>query len=82
MPELDLQDLVQDPIDGWSGASRTAGYVFRAKYDYDNKYLAEFTGRYDGSYKFMVWESVGVFSHLHPWLEAISGEVHAQSYFH
>ncbi|WP_309569445.1 hypothetical protein [Bacteroides faecis] len=22
------------------------------KYDYDNKYLAEFTGRYDGSYKF------------------------------
>ncbi|MCS2573826.1 hypothetical protein NXX61_26620 [Bacteroides ovatus] len=28
------------------------GYVFRLKYDYDNKYLAEFTGRYDGSYKF------------------------------
>lgn len=52
LPELGFARPVQDPIDGWSGASRTAGYVFRAKYDYDNKYLAEFTGRYDGSYKF------------------------------
>ncbi|MEG2599763.1 MAG: TonB-dependent receptor, partial [Muribaculaceae bacterium] len=40
------------PIGGWSGASRSMGYVFRLNYDYDRKYLAEFTGRYDGSYKF------------------------------
>lgn len=37
---------------GYSGASRSIGYVFRAKYDYDNKYLAELTARYDGSYLF------------------------------
>ncbi len=40
------------PAGGWSGASRSLGFVFRARYDYDEKYLAEFTGRYDGSYKF------------------------------
>ena len=52
LPELSYGQPAQDPIGGWSGASRSAGYVFRLKYDYDNKYLAEFTGRYDGSYKF------------------------------
>ena len=52
LPELGFARPVQDPIGGWSGAARMAGYVFRLKYDYDNKYLAEFTGRYDGSYKF------------------------------
>lgn len=29
-----------------------AGYVFRAKYDYDNKYVLEFSGRYDGNDNF------------------------------
>lgn len=40
------------PISGTSGHTRTAGYVFRMKYDYANTYLAEFSGRYDGSYNF------------------------------
>lgn len=52
LPELGFGQPAQSPIGGWSAASRSAGYVFRAKYDYDTKYLAEVTGRYDGSYKF------------------------------
>lgn len=52
LPELGFAQPDQNPIVGWSSASRIAGYVFRLKYDYDNRYLAEFTGRYDGSYKF------------------------------
>ncbi len=52
LPELGFGVPAENPIGGWSAASRTAGYVFRLKYDYDSKYMAEFTGRYDGSYKF------------------------------
>ncbi|MCQ2174128.1 MAG: TonB-dependent receptor [Bacteroidales bacterium] len=52
LPELSNGVPTTSPVSGWSSASRSAGYVFRAKYDYDEKYLAEFTGRYDGSYKF------------------------------
>lgn len=37
---------------GSGGHTRAAGYVFRLKYDWDNTYLAEFSGRYDGSYNF------------------------------
>lgn len=52
LPELSYSTPTDNPISGYSNASRSAGYVFRLKYDYDSKYLAEFTGRYDGSYKF------------------------------
>ena len=53
LPELDFGNPAKsNPISGGSDAKRSIGYVFRLKYDYDNKYLAEFTGRYDGSYKF------------------------------
>ncbi len=52
LPELSNGIPTNNPVSGWSSASRSAGFVFRAKYDYDEKYLAEFTGRYDGSYKF------------------------------
>ena len=52
LPELGFGQPAQDPIGGWSAASRSAAYLFRLNYDYDGKYLAEFTGRYDGSYKF------------------------------
>ena len=52
LPELPNGKPTDSPISGWSSASRSIGYVFRARYDYDEKYLAEFTGRYDGSYKF------------------------------
>jgi TonB-linked outer membrane protein, SusC/RagA family/TonB-dependent outer membrane receptor, SusC/RagA subfamily, signature region len=52
LPELDFGVADNDPVSGKSDATRSVGYVFRLKYDYANKYLAEFTGRYDGSYKF------------------------------
>ncbi|MGM9787994.1 MAG: SusC/RagA family TonB-linked outer membrane protein [Candidatus Cryptobacteroides sp.] len=52
LPELSFGQATNDPVGGWSGASRTEGYVFRLRYDYDERYLAEVTGRLDGSYKF------------------------------
>ena len=52
LPDLGNAVPMDNPIAGASDANRSAGYVFRLKYNYDNKYLAEFTGRYDGSYKF------------------------------
>ena len=52
LPELPNGKPANSPISGWSSSSRSIGYVFRARYDYDERYLAEFTGRYDGSYKF------------------------------
>lgn len=53
LPELSNGvPIDENPIGGSSWNSRTAGNVFRVKYDYDNRYLAEVTGRYDGSYKF------------------------------
>ena len=54
LPELSLGKALtsSSPVSGYSDHSRTAGYVFRLKYDYDNTYLAEFSGRYDGSYNF------------------------------
>ena len=52
LPELPNGKPADSPISGWSSASRSIGYVFRLRYDYEEKYLAEFTGRYDGSYKF------------------------------
>ncbi len=52
LPELGNGVPTDKPIGGWSDASRSIGFVFRAKYDYHEKYIAEFTGRCDGSYKF------------------------------
>ena len=52
LPELGYGQPADSPIGGWSNASRQIGYVFRARYNWDERYLAEFTGRYDGSYKF------------------------------
>ena len=52
LPELGYGQPANSPIGGWSGASRSAGYVFRVRYNWDERYLAEVTGRYDGSYKF------------------------------
>ena len=52
LPELNLGVGAEQPVRGSSDASRSVGYVFRLKYDYSDKYLAELTGRYDGSYKF------------------------------
>jgi TonB-linked SusC/RagA family outer membrane protein len=52
LPELSNGTPTSSPVMGSSNASRSAGYVGRIRYNYDEKYLAEFTGRYDGSYKF------------------------------
>ncbi len=52
LPELGYGQPADSPIGGSSNASRSAGYVFRARYNWDERYMAEFTGRYDGSYKF------------------------------
>lgn len=52
LPELSFSKPADNPIGGSSYHSRSVGYVLRAKYDYNDTYLAEFTGRYDGSYKF------------------------------
>ncbi len=52
LPELNNGTPTASPVIGSSNASRSAGYVGRIRYNYDEKYLAEFTGRYDGSYKF------------------------------
>lgn len=53
LPELSMGTPAQGTSQsGYSGHTRTAGYVFRLKYNYNNTYLAEFSGRYDGSYNF------------------------------
>ena len=52
LPELGNGTPTASPVMGSSNASRSAGYVGRVRYNYAEKYLAEFTGRYDGSYKF------------------------------
>ena len=52
LPELNNGTPTSAPVSGYSNASRSAGYVGRVRYNYDERYLVEFTGRYDGSYKF------------------------------
>ena len=58
LPFSQLPELSQavspaaSPISGSSNANRRAGFVFRGQYNYADKYLVEFSGRYDGSYKF------------------------------
>ena len=53
--DLDDLDFATNPdkqqkVAGSSSISRTAGYVARLNYSYDNKYLVELSARYDGSY--------------------------------
>lgn len=54
LPELGYATTPADkPIGGLSNANRRVGFAFRAQYNYADKYLAEFSGRYDASYKFI-----------------------------
>ncbi|MBQ8838763.1 MAG: TonB-dependent receptor [Bacteroidales bacterium] len=53
--DLDELDFATNPdkqqkVAGSSSLSRTAGYVARLNYSYDNRYLVELSARYDGSY--------------------------------
>ena len=54
MPKLQLNS-------GSSGKSAYAAYVGRLNYAYANKYLAEASFRYDGSYKFAKGHRWGFF---------------------
>lgn len=46
---------------GASSSSRQIGLVYRVAYDYDQKYLLEASGRYDGSYYFAPDKRFGFF---------------------
>lgn len=46
---------------GSSGYTRQVGYVYRATYGYNNRYLAELSGRYDGHYYFAPGHRFGFF---------------------
>lgn len=54
-----------DPSDlsngGYNSKATQIGYVYRAAYAYDNKYLLEATGRYDGNYYFAPGKKFGYF---------------------
>lgn len=53
LDELDFATLAdKTKVSGSSYEQRQAGFLGRAGYGYDNKYLAEFSMRYDGSYVF------------------------------
>ena len=54
IPELDFGSDIhpKNGNGGYYNKTAYAGYVGRLNYAYANKYLAEFTFRYDGSYKF------------------------------
>lgn len=46
---------------GYSNGQKQIGYVYRASYAYDKKYLLEASGRYDGSYLFGPGHRFGFF---------------------
>ncbi len=52
LPEISLGDATTAKNSGSTGKGGYAAYVGRLNYAYANKYLAEFSFRYDGSYKF------------------------------
>ena len=63
---------------GTRGDDASAGYIFRASYDYKGKYLVDFSGRYDGTYiyapgyrwGFFPAYSVGYRISEEPWFKA------------
>lgn len=59
-----------DPADisngGTSWKERQVGYAFRLGYNYDNRYMAEVSGRYDGHY-YLLRANVLVSSLLSHW---------------
>ncbi|MCM1036800.1 MAG: TonB-dependent receptor [Bacteroides sp.] len=59
----DLNLAVGDEIKATGGAQayELFGTFFRANYNYDNRYLVEFNGRYDGSSRFLSGNRYGFF---------------------
>ncbi len=47
-----ITDKTRNSLSGKSSVQRTAGYLARLNYSYDNRYLVELSARYDGSYLF------------------------------
>ena len=65
IPELSFaQEDVANSIRGSSNKTKIAGYVGRFNYGFSDKYLAEFSFRYDGSYKFHTDHRWGFFPSL------------------
>lgn len=66
-PITDIMDLnygeevINDLVKGGHSMFHRAGYVSRLTYDYKGKYLAEFTGRYDGSTRLPAHNRWGLF---------------------
>lgn len=52
LPELNFGTSTTASNEGASGKAVNAGFVGRVNYAFDDKYLAEFSFRYDGSYLF------------------------------
>lgn len=64
LPDLSAFNLVTGPNFIISGGGRewaNAGIFYRANYDFKNKYLLQFNGRYDGSSKFPVGNQYAFF---------------------
>ncbi|WP_177230424.1 TonB-dependent receptor [Chitinophaga sp. CF118] len=61
--ELDRGGTAQGEVSngGASSEQRQIGYVYRLSYNYDGKYLAEVSGRYDGHYYFAPGRKYGFF---------------------
>lgn len=61
--ELDRGGTAQGELSngGSSSQQRQIGYVYRLSYNYDGKYLAEVSGRYDGHYYFAPGRKYGFF---------------------
>ncbi len=61
--ELDLGSTAASDISnsGTSSLARQMGFVYRVAYDYNNKYLLETSGRYDGHYYFAPGKRWGFF---------------------
>jgi TonB-linked SusC/RagA family outer membrane protein len=50
-----------DRIDDWDNEQKRMGVALRTNYNYDDRYLIEASGRYDGSYKFAPGQRWGLF---------------------
>lgn len=61
--EIDMGGVGSSDINNGGSSWRTAqaGFVFRGAYNYNNRYLVEMAGRYDGSYYFAPGKRWGFF---------------------
>ncbi len=61
--EIGMGGVAQGDINNGGGSWQTAqaGFVYRLAYNYNGKYFAEFSGRYDGSYYFAPGKRWGFF---------------------